>query len=49
MSGIGTGIDGMLYKMDNKALEFLGLPEDKISPIIEETVDSVEKITSQMQ
>lgn len=49
MSGIGTGIDGMLYKMDNKALEFLGLPEDKISPIIEETVDSIEKITSQMQ
>jgi HD-like signal output (HDOD) protein len=49
MSGIGTGIDGMLYKMDNKALEYLGLPEDKISLIIEETVDSVEKITSQMQ
>jgi HD-like signal output (HDOD) protein len=49
MSGIGTGIDGMNYKMDNKALEYLGLPEDKISPIIEETVDSIEKITSQMQ
>lgn len=49
MSGIGTGIDGMFYKMDNKALGYLGLSEDKISPIIEETVDSVQKITSQMK
>ena len=49
MSGIGTGIDGMLYKMDSKALEYLGLPEESMAPIIEETVDSVQKITSQMQ
>ncbi|MGD9161083.1 MAG: hypothetical protein PVG39_21880, partial [Desulfobacteraceae bacterium] len=49
MSGIGTGIDGMLYKMDSKALDFLGLSEESMGPIIEETVDSVEKIASQMQ
>ncbi len=49
MSGIGTGIDGMLYKMDSKALDFLGLPEENLASIIEETVESVEKIASQMQ
>jgi HD-like signal output (HDOD) protein len=49
MSGIGTGIDGMLYKMDSKALTYLGLPEDKIGPIMEETIDSVQKITSQIK
>ena len=49
MSGIGTGIDGMLYKMDSKALDYLGLPEESLAPIIEETVDSVQKIASQME
>ena len=49
MSGIGTGIDGMLYKMDSRALDYLKLPEDSIASIIEETVDSVQNITSQMQ
>ncbi|MBN2419721.1 MAG: zinc-ribbon domain-containing protein, partial [Deltaproteobacteria bacterium] len=49
MSGIGTGVDGMLYKMDSKALEYLRLPEDSIASIIEQTVDSVQKIVSQMQ
>lgn len=49
MSGIGTGIDGMLYNMDSKALEYLGLPEESLAPIIEETVDSVQKIAGQMQ
>ncbi len=49
MSGIGTGIDGMLYKMEGKAMELLGLAEEDLSSIIEETVESVEKIASQMQ
>ncbi len=49
MSGIGTGIDGMLYKMDSKALEYLRLSEENLSHIIEETVDSVQKISSQMK
>ena len=49
MSGIGTGIDGMLYKMDSKALEYIGLPEESMASIIEETADSVQKIINQMQ
>jgi HD-like signal output (HDOD) protein len=49
MSGIGTGIDGMLYRMDSKALEFVGLEEEKLGDIIEETVESVDKITSELQ
>jgi len=49
MSGIGTGIDGMLYKMDHRALGFLGLTEDELSGILDETVDSVEKIIEQLQ
>ena len=48
MSGIGAGIDGMLYRMDEKAMEFLGLSEDDLSTIIEETVESIEKITEQL-
>ncbi len=49
MSGLGTGIDGMLYKMDPNALEFIGLREDLIQGIIEETVESVQKIIQGMQ
>lgn len=49
MSGVGTGIDGMLYKMDSKALEYVGLQEESMAGIIEETVDSVQKIASQIQ
>jgi HD-like signal output (HDOD) protein len=49
MSGLGTGLDGMLYKMDEKAMEFLGLQEDDLSRILEETVEAVEKIAEQMQ
>lgn len=45
MSGLGTGIDGMLYKMDEKATDFLGLQEEDLSAIMVETVESVEKIT----
>lgn len=49
MSGLGTGIDGMLYKMDGKAMDFLGLNEEDIGSIIEETVESVEKISEEFQ
>ena len=49
MSGLGTGVDGMLYEMDSKALNVTGLREDLLEPIIEETVDKVEKITKSMQ
>jgi putative nucleotidyltransferase with HDIG domain len=49
MSGLGTGIDGMLYKMDHRALELLGLEEEFLKEIIEETVESVQKITQEMK
>ncbi len=49
MSGMGTGIDGMLYTMDSNALEFLGLQEESLSDIIENTVESVQKISSGME
>lgn len=49
MSGIGTGIDGMLYEMNSKALEFLGLKEEIVGDIIEEIVVSVDKIASEMK
>ena len=49
MSGIGTGVDGMLYRMDEKAMEFLGLREEDLSTIIDQTVESVEKIAEQMK
>jgi HD-like signal output (HDOD) protein len=42
MSGIGTGIDGMLYRMDEKALDFLGLTAEDLDAIIGEAVESVE-------
>ena len=49
MSGIGAGIDGMLYQMDNNAFEFLGLVEEDVSEIIVEVVESVQKILDEMQ
>jgi|WetSurMetagenome_2_1015567.scaffolds.fasta_scaffold43086_2 HD-like signal output (HDOD) protein len=49
MSGIGAGVDGMLYKMDQRAQESLGLSEEVLSGILDETVESVEKITEQFQ
>lgn len=48
MSGIGTGFDNMLYEMDDKAVEFLALEEEELNSIIDETVESVEKITENM-
>ena len=48
MSGIGTGIDGMRYKVDPKAMDFLGLKEEDLPKIMEETVESVDKIADQM-
>ncbi len=48
MTGMGAGIDGMLYQMDDKAMEFLGLQEEDLNDIMGEVVESVEKITEQM-
>jgi HD-like signal output (HDOD) protein len=48
MSGIGTGIDGMLYRMDEKSLEFIGLREEELTDIMEQTIEGVQKIVESM-
>ncbi len=45
MSGIGIGFDGMLYKVDESALEILGLSADDINSIMCEAVKYVEGVT----
>ena len=49
MSGFATGIDGMLYKMDDKAMEFLDLKEKDMRNIKREVIDSVRKIEQEKQ
>jgi HD-like signal output (HDOD) protein len=49
MSGMGAGVDGMLYEMDDGAMGFLGLQEEDISVIMVEMVESVGKIKTEMQ
>jgi HD-like signal output (HDOD) protein len=48
MTGLGLGIDGMLYQMDDKAMEFLGFQQEDLDIIIEEVLDSVQRISEQM-
>ncbi len=45
MTGLGIGIDGTLYKMDDNALEFIGLNEDDLNSVMKEIIDSVNKLT----
>lgn len=46
MTGLGRGVDGTLYEMDEKALEFLGLKEEDISTIMSEVLDAAQKIAN---
>jgi len=43
MSGLGEGLDGMQYGMDQKAMAFLKLTESDIQEILPEALDYVEK------
>lgn len=47
MTGLGTGIDGMMYRMDQKAMESLGLKEDDMPEVMTELAESVEQIAMQ--
>ncbi len=47
MTGLGLGIDGMLYRMDDTAREFLGLQEDDIDRIMGEVLEVVESVAEQ--
>jgi HD-like signal output (HDOD) protein len=49
MSGIGAGLDGMLYEIDDSALALLGLQQEDLSAIMLEMVESVEKIAAEMK
>lgn len=44
MTGLGLGIDGMLYQMDSKAMEFLGFEQEDVNDIIRQVLESVQKI-----
>jgi len=46
MSGVGTGVDGMLYEMDEKALDFLNLKMSYIEEVMSEVIEYVEKTTA---
>jgi len=49
MSDIGTEVDGMDYKMDDNATEFLDLQPDDLSAVKEEVADHIEKIQGGME
>jgi HD-like signal output (HDOD) protein len=48
MSGIGVGMDGLLYEMDNKSMQVLGLQEADITALMMEMVESVGNVTTEM-
>ncbi len=47
MTGLGLGIDGTLYKMDDKAMEFLDLQEEDVKDIMGEVLEAAQKISEQ--
>jgi len=46
MSGVGTGFDGMLYEMNEKALAFLHMDMNGVQEIMARVIEYVEKTTS---
>lgn len=48
MTALGLGIDGMTYKMDDNAIEFLDIPEKEISNIMNEVIIYVDEMAEQM-
>ncbi len=44
MSGIGSGIDGMLYAIDDKAMEFLSLDGDSIGVLMADAAGYVKRM-----
>ena len=45
MTGLGLGIDGTLYQMDDKAMEFLNLREENLNDIMGKVLEAVQKIS----
>ena len=48
MSGIGTGFDGMLYKMDEKSMDIMGLQAEEFSLVMEDVSEYVAKMEQQV-
>jgi HD-like signal output (HDOD) protein len=49
MTGLGLGIDGMMYQFEDNALEFLGLQEQDLNDIMGDVLTSVKKISDKVQ
>ncbi len=49
MTGLGLGIDGLLYQVDDTAMEFLGLQEADLNDLMAEVLESVQKLSEQTQ
>jgi HD-like signal output (HDOD) protein len=44
MSGMGTGVDGLAYEIDNRAMALLGFQEEDIPEVMEQMVEAVTKV-----
>lgn len=49
MSGIGAGIDGLQYEMDDVVVTMMGFTQDDLSIIMAEMVEAVQAITTDMR
>lgn len=47
MSGIGVGMDGLLYEMDDRSMQTLGLKDADITALMMEMVESVGSVASE--
>ena len=47
MTGLGLGIDGTLYQMDDNAMEFLCIQENDVNEIMGEVLEAAQKISEQ--
>jgi HD-like signal output (HDOD) protein len=47
MTGLGLGIDGTLYQMDDTAMEFLDLKEEDVNDIMGKVLEAAQKISEQ--
>ena len=45
MTGLGLGVDGNFYQIDDKALEFLGLQESELNDMMGEVLSAAQKIS----
>jgi HD-like signal output (HDOD) protein len=48
MTGLGMGVDGSMYKLDDGAMAFLGIKEEDINEIMTEVLSAAQKISTSM-